>query len=669
MRPRGKANKTIDIRLYEEKFYFPGETIKGVVIVHPKSPTKTNHIVVRFSGQVFISVKDKETINLFSKTKILPISGEDSKSSHVLDAKQHSFPFEFVVPNGLPSTMEFGKRKARVKYILTAIHDRPMVPESLCSKVSYSVPILELVDVTKMPFIKPQEKSMDILLPGAKYNKKCQTTASMPRFGYTRGEILPLKIVINHFEAFSKQNALEVELVRTVEIRTQKNTATTEDILKVIKQDIKIIGPYNFSQSTTCQLMVPTSTPPTIRYKDKTLHIHYKVRVRIRLGKDGKTTVSTLEIPFVVGTWPRADIPIDDDDDDELIQLLGETMLSDDDDDQDDTVTLDLDRQKTNHSSSSHQKRFSVLSTSSATTLAIQKNDRVGRSDSTQSRLSHNSIGSMSSWRSSQSLENNHLSRTTSANMTPMDPQQQLHQGFCRSSTSSDMVYPSSNPLNRSSSTPDLLASPSSQYYGPYSGAPLQHQNTYPMYDTRQSYYDDGISRVAQPYYQQQGIPPYNPASLQQQQHIPYTNGSNGNYERGPVSPSSSSSYSPYQHNRMGSEEYRMIGLSSPPQPPPLVDDVPTKVLQPMPSISTPSSNNAAINRFRTPTTTVQPHQFTGKDDNYSGNRPTAQTDTPSDDDDDDSDDGDLFVIIEKKKKQAEREMRQKQRTMYTVAE
>jgi hypothetical protein len=59
---------------------------------------------------VFISVKDKETINLFSKTKILPISTEDSKASHVLDAKQHSFPFEFVVPSELPSTMEVKDR-------------------------------------------------------------------------------------------------------------------------------------------------------------------------------------------------------------------------------------------------------------------------------------------------------------------------------------------------------------------------------------------------------------------------------------------------------------------------------------------------------------------------------------------------------------------------------
>ncbi|KAI8338101.1 hypothetical protein BC941DRAFT_424608 [Chlamydoabsidia padenii] len=665
MRNRGKTNKTIDIQLYEEKFYFPGEVIKGVVIVHPKSATKTNHIIVRFSGQVFISVKDKETINLFSKTKILPISTEDNKSSHVLDAKQHSFPFEFVVPNELPSTMEFGKRKARVKYILTAVHDRPMVPESLCAKVSYSVPILELVDVTKMPFIKPQEKSMDILLPGAKYNKKCQTTGSMPRFGYTRGEILPLKVIINHFESFSQSNALEVELVRTVEIRTQRNTATTEDILKVVKQDIKIIGPYNFSQSTTCQLMIPTSTPPTIRFKDKTLHIHYKVRVKVRLGKTGNATPSTLEMPFVVGTWPRADIPIDDDDDEELIQLLGETMLSDDDEDDDDG-SYDVDKRETNLSLSSHQKRYSVLSSSSATTLTMPKNNNVvGRSDSTQSRVSHKSMGSVSSWRSSQSLENNNISRTTSS--TPGDPyqqqqQQQMYPGFGRNSTSSDMIYPSANYLNRSSSTPDLLANPTLPYYGQYPGGTpyLQHQNTYPLYEhNRQSLYDDRGT----PSYYQQGISPYPTQQQQQQQHIPYNN---NNLDRASTSPSSSiSSYSPYQHHRMGSEEYRPMGIPSPqqqalPPPPLLIDDVPTKVLQPM---STTTSSHSTINRFRT-------------DGNNSARRHCNDTATQNmavisdddDDDDDDSDDGDLFVIIERKKKLAEKEMRQK-RTMYTVTE
>ncbi|SAL95396.1 hypothetical protein [Absidia glauca] len=658
MRPRSRTNKTIDIRLDEEKFYFPGETIKGVVLVHPKSATKTNHIVVRFSGQVTLAVKDKETIQLFSTSKHLPITTDGSKIAHVLDAKQHSFPFEFVVPNELPSTVEFGKRKARVKYTLTAIHDRPRVPESLCSKVTYSVPILELVDVTKPPFTKPQEKSIDTLLPTAKYNKKCQIIASIPRFGYTRGEIISLKIVINHFEAFAKSGALEVELVRSVEIRTHKNTATTEDVLKVVKQDVKIIGPYNFSQSTTCQLMIPTSTPPTIRFKDKTLHIHYKVRIRIQLAT-AATAITTFEMPFVVGTWPRADMPIDDDDDEELVKLLGETMLSDDDDDdsydngdgignggdEDNDICprTNLDKRgsscsSSTTSSSSHQKRFSV---SSSTNLAVQqKNALVGRSDSTQSRISHTSVGSVSSWRSSQSLDNN-FSRNPPVTMTPIDHHQQMYPGYPRSTTSSDSVYTASNSLNRSSSTPDF-STPTSLYNG-QNGRPLKYQHSYPRHNDRQPFYDDAASRGPSSYYPQ-GTPSY-PTSLHQ--HIPYTNNNSHFNYNGSGQPS-------YQHHRGASEDYRST---------PLTDDVPTRVLQPIPSVSTPA--NPIVNRFRAPPPSASassPHN---------GNIPGSATigTALSEDSDDSDDEGDLFGIIERQKKQAERKMRQNQRRIYTVTE
>ncbi|KAI8342373.1 hypothetical protein BC941DRAFT_466044 [Chlamydoabsidia padenii] len=667
MRPRSKVNKVIDIQLHEEKFYFPGETIKGVVLVHPKSPTKTIHIIVRFAGQVTLSVKDKETIQLFSKTTTLPITTDgNNKTSHVLlDAKQHSFPFEFEVPKELPSTVEFGKRKVKVKYTLTAIHDRPLVPESLCSKVSYNVPILELVDVTKLPFTKPQEKSIDTLLPSAKYNKKCQITTSLPRFGYTRGEILLLKIVINHFEAFSRSGALEVELVRTMEIRTQKNTSTTEDILNVVKQDVKIIGPYNFSQSSTCQLMIPTSTPPTIRFKDKTLHIHYKVRIRIQLGN--KTIPTVIEMPFVVGTWPRADIPIDDDDDDELIKLLGETMLSEDDDDngsgedKDNCTLTDLDKKETNHSiistsssssitsssSFAQRKRHSVISSSSSSSTthlsAQNSNSLVGRTDSTQSRMSHTSIGSVSSYRSGHSLEgNSNFSRNIVTNFTPIDPHQHIYTGYPRSKTPNDMIYTPTNPLNRSTSTPDLVNAPTPQRNN-RNGTSLKYQNTYPLHtnnNIRQSLYDDTARRGSTPSYQQEL------SSLQH--HIPYKY--NNNYN-GSGQPS-------YQHNRIGLGDYRYTGLSTPLQPTPLMDDVPTKVLQPIPSTSTPV--NGTINRFR-PSPSSKPTQ--------NGNHHSISSSPTISDDSDDSDEEDLFGIIERRKKLAERQMRQNQHKMYTVTE
>ncbi|KAI9308130.1 hypothetical protein BJ944DRAFT_260804 [Cunninghamella echinulata] len=732
MRNKSKANKTIDIRLDEEKFYFPGETIKGVVNVHPKSPTKTNHIIVRFIGEVFLSIKDKETITLFSKTKILPIS-TDSKSSHILDAKRHSFTFDFVVPDELPSTMEFGKRKASVKYTLVAIHDRPMVPESLCSKVVYTVPILEKIDVTCAQFIKPQEKSMDVLLPGGKYNQKCQTIVSIPRFGYTRGEIVPLKIIVNHFEPYTRQNALEVELVRIVEIRTQKNTSTTEDILKTVKQDINIIGPYNFSQSSTSQLMIPTSTPPTIRYKDKALHIHYTIRVRVRFGKAGKltsngTTTSTLEIPFVVGTWPRADIPIDDDDD-ELAGIFGETMLSDDEDEDeyDDDNTTDYEHKDmnnhyyNNNNYNFQQSRFSVISgTFSVPTLSIQQqqqqnnynnngngnnnNNLVGRSDSTTSRVSAKSHGSQSSWRSSQSYEtsNTFARHGTANNMSPLTnhqphPYYNNNNNTNTNNNPATNIYYSSTMMNKSSSTPDLLAglSPQLQHnpYQPqqqppqpqYNGYIHQYQNTLPLvneHDPRQSIYDDGNNNNR--YYQSTHSSPssYRQVSPQLQHQYQHNN---------IIDPTlmSSSSFIPYQHNRANSDEFRQNGNVPPPLPSPsrqqqtMLDRVPTRVLEPISPTST--SNTTTTNRFRTQQQQQSPRRNydysycdggSDIDDNIlatsNGNRiinnNSSILDTISDDDDDDDED-DLFAIIEKKKKLAERDMRRKQGMVSTVVE
>lgn len=76
---------------------------KGSVIVKPKSSIKANPILVKFSGAIFISVKDKEVIPLFQSSKSLPINDGKSK---VLEAKTYSFPFEFVVPDNLPSAMD-----------------------------------------------------------------------------------------------------------------------------------------------------------------------------------------------------------------------------------------------------------------------------------------------------------------------------------------------------------------------------------------------------------------------------------------------------------------------------------------------------------------------------------------------------------------------------------
>lgn len=120
MKPR--TNKVIDIVLSEEKYYFPGETIRGKthhlfhstnsiffffisgsVIVRPKNTIKVNSIIIKFQGSILVSGKEKEVIPLFQERKSIAVNNGKSK---ILEAKQYKFPFEFVVPDDLPSVLD-----------------------------------------------------------------------------------------------------------------------------------------------------------------------------------------------------------------------------------------------------------------------------------------------------------------------------------------------------------------------------------------------------------------------------------------------------------------------------------------------------------------------------------------------------------------------------------
>jgi hypothetical protein len=75
-------------------------------LVNPKNPIKVNSIQLKFTGLVFIHLKEKETTTLFNETQTLQLEAKT-----VLDVKEHGFQFEFVVPKNLnlPSSMEVKK--------------------------------------------------------------------------------------------------------------------------------------------------------------------------------------------------------------------------------------------------------------------------------------------------------------------------------------------------------------------------------------------------------------------------------------------------------------------------------------------------------------------------------------------------------------------------------
>lgn len=241
-----------------------------------------------------------------------------------------------------------------------------------------------------------------------------------------------------------------------------------EITLRTSESNINIYGPYNFSQSLTEQIMIPTSTPPTIDKKGKIIYISYKVRVTVNLNSKHsakRQNIVTVELPIVVGTWPRAAVPIDEDD--EWIDGMDSMMLSDEEAPDDNDSLYDYSTGEQNHvpdiqhntSSSSaslmlhHQAsllpnpewRLSTSSTSSSTSSANAAAARanlitnypnttengVFRSDSNASRVSVRSAASASSYKSNRSVEANQdkLTRNTSVSTTASAPEQPTASG------------------------------------------------------------------------------------------------------------------------------------------------------------------------------------------------------------------------------------------------
>jgi hypothetical protein len=345
-----------------------------------------------------------------------------------------------------------------------------------------------------------------------------------------------------------------------------RNSIDEELVLKSSKFDLNIIGPYNFSQSITSQLLI-RATPPTICYKDKILRIYYKIRAQV-FTADKSTPSCVIELPIVIGTWPLADVPIDDDDDEDIIQNMGEVMIGDqDDDDEEDDDWME---QQEELEFKRHNSTF-------------YNNHKVKRTGS------NGSSTSMSSWMS-QSTMDRRISAgsptvtatcSTSSNNTTKIPD-----NYHRNTLPPPIGFNvPNNYLNRSSSTPDLLNSP-----------PMStQQNRTRIIDPtlRASYYDQS--------------PPSPPQST-------ISTGHRSSHSIHSIQPSFSSLGSPsQQHHRVGSEDFQL--QSNEP-------GVPNHTLTFL-SSSTPTTPHSTV---------TQQHSSNNSNDNSSSSSSSSDSDFDEDD-------------------------------------
>lgn len=151
----------------------------GTVTLSLAKPTKTNCIRVIFKGDVEAG---GDSVNLFTKQIKL------AADAGTLDARTHTFPFEFLVDNDLNLPSSTKLKRGSITYGLTAIHERPLIPDALSLRAEYPLQILESINAEWPEFAHEAEMCQDVMIGGSADSRKVRIIAKMPRFAFVRGK-------------------------------------------------------------------------------------------------------------------------------------------------------------------------------------------------------------------------------------------------------------------------------------------------------------------------------------------------------------------------------------------------------------------------------------------------------------------------------------------------
>jgi hypothetical protein len=205
------------------------------------------------------------------------------------------------------------------------------------------------------------------------------------------GETVLLKITLDRISLLARRVALSIQLVRTVEIRSgrqvffllyiipsllpfqlnlvylYRHAVFNEAVLKTINYDLEmdITKP---SQTSQPQILIPTSTPPSLRFNDRMIRFHYKIRARLGWAEEHQYK---LELPIVLGTWPRAAVPIEEDSVQEMVLENVEIKSLD--------TLEELSKNLTDHSSSARSETASSSSASLASWRSWDSKNKLSR--------------------------------------------------------------------------------------------------------------------------------------------------------------------------------------------------------------------------------------------------------------------------------------------------
>lgn len=289
---------SLSIIIEKQDSFFPGETLRGKVVLNLCESLEAKVVLLRFIGKVNWKFADGNDAclgrgNLFNN-EITLVSPEEQKRENriLLDAGEYVFPFEFILPSKLPSSYQHKHYKKNhletfIYYGIEAVIKKKFLKQDYKSQLEFRVAEVRSLDLVAQMKEKLEVKSeKQVTLLGMSYGFSV-ATISVPKCGYYLGETISPAVTIDHSSYTYHTGEIYIELVRETSYLLEGNKIASQAHLSLKKILIKERLDARTSYSWTDSISIPFDITPEIYVQD-CLELKYCLRLTIELirGKD-----------------------------------------------------------------------------------------------------------------------------------------------------------------------------------------------------------------------------------------------------------------------------------------------------------------------------------------------------------------------------------------------
>ncbi|CAI2177121.1 10519_t:CDS:2 [Funneliformis geosporum] len=239
---------------------FPGEEVRGVIILQSSKTVKKSAVRLKFKGKVKLETKGHD-FHLFEKE--IPVE-ELARARK----KYQRFSFSLNLPtDDIPSS--------------STIQTVSWLSESLLPKCFTEIKVLDHINISNYP--PPIIKPFQIEVKGKKKRHGlAHTIVDIPKGAIMRGESLPIRIHISHIVPIKNLEGVLIALYRRTKIilRDGKEEVVREVVASTVSPIL--IDPDSLETMINTKLTIPNDIPPTIS-NGKFFFVSYLLEVNVDL--------------------------------------------------------------------------------------------------------------------------------------------------------------------------------------------------------------------------------------------------------------------------------------------------------------------------------------------------------------------------------------------------